>query len=503
MRSGTCSADAVVRRLVALATAWLVFAALLAPGTAAAQEEEADGDEAPAEPARYGDAELIEALRSYGFLDEWIAASPVSPEASLLRVAGGGYESQRQSFLSSLESWADLTEPVRKDLARIDAAQATTDRLRTAVLQVRDAMVTDDRLAFESDTLQALDDALGQLAELQIPEHRPGEGDDLLTQAEVRLNGLWELAEAEFQALNGKEPATVTSGIQAFVGFDALSDGLDDVDELIERGRQQIRPARERSEQLASSALAQIADLHAARMLGSSDVDGLSVVTVDAYIRGAARGGCSVDWALLAGISAIESNHGRIGGASVARSGQVSTAILGPLLDGGATEREREEADPTDDQVTTAVDAVEAARLIVRAALERSVWGLFGRVNEVARGQRALEQAVDGGNGFAVVVDSDGGRLDGNDRWDRAVGPMQFLPETWSKWATDGNGDGASDPHNLYDAAATAARFLCDLSATRGPSPSTFVLGYNDSTSYVRSVLSTAARLRSRALPAP
>ena len=101
-----------------------------------------------------------------------------------------------------------------------------------------------------------------------------------------------------------------------------------------------------------------------------------------------------------------------------------------------------------------------------------------------------------------MVVDSDGGRLDGNDQWDRAIGPMQFLPETWTKWALDGNSDGFADPHNLYDAAATAARFLCHLSATRGAAPSTFVLGYNDSTSYVRTVLSTAQRLRNRSLPA-
>ena len=489
-----------------LAVAWLVLAALLAHGTAGAQEEGApedgaDGEEASEEPERYGDTELIETLRTYDFLDEWIASSPVSPQASLLRVTGGGYESQRQTFLTSLESWADLTEPVREDLERIDAARANTDRLRSAVTQVRDALVTDDRLAFESETLQQIEDALGQLAVLQIPEHPPGEGQDPLTQAEVRLKGLWELAQAEFEALNGKAPATITSGTEAFFGFDALSLGLDETDELIDRGRDQIRSAAEESERLASSALAQIPDLHAARMLGTSDVDGLSVVTVDAYIRGAARGGCSVDWALLAGIGKIESNHGRIDGASVSRSGQVSTTILGPLLDGGATERELAEGD----QVPAVLETIEAARLGVRGALARSLAGLFGSTDTVGageRGERVGEEADDEGNGFAVVFDSDGGRLDGNEEWDRAIGPMQFLPETWTKWATDGNGDGASDPHNLYDAAATAARFLCDLSATRGPSPSTFVLGYNDSTSYVRSVLSTAARLRNRLLPA-
>ena len=105
------------------------------------------------------------------------------------------------------------------------------------------------------------------------------------------------------------------------------------------------------------------------------------------------------------------------------------------------------------------------------------------------------------GNGFAVIADSDNGRLDGNARWDRAVGPMQFIPETWSYWETDGNGDGVMDPQNLYDAAASAGRFLCHLSRTRGASPWTFVLGYNQSSTYVRNVMTAAETLGSAALP--
>ena len=105
------------------------------------------------------------------------------------------------------------------------------------------------------------------------------------------------------------------------------------------------------------------------------------------------------------------------------------------------------------------------------------------------------------GNGFAVIHDSDNGRLDGNSRWDRAVGPMQFIPETWAYWATDGNGDGTIDPQNLYDSAATAGRFLCHLSRTKGSSPYSFVLGYNQSETYVRNVMAVADAFAASPLP--
>jgi membrane-bound lytic murein transglycosylase B len=43
----------------------------------------------------------------------------------------------------------------------------------------------------------------------------------------------------------------------------------------------------------------------------------------------------------------------------------------------------------------------------------------------------------------------------------RAMGPMQFLPGTWARYASDGKGDGVADPQNLFDATLAAARYLC------------------------------------------
>ena len=488
-----------MRHLSVLTAAWVLLVALLASGTAVAQEDETEDDEVAAEPVYYGDVELIDALRTYGLLDEWIDASPISPQASLLDVHGsGGYQAQRQTFLNSLEAWADRTEQVRTDLARIDSAQANADTLRSVITQVRDALLLDDRLAYDSTTLIEIGDALGQLAAVQLPDNPAEPADDSLVLAEAQLNVLWDRAASELQALNGTEAAVTRSGVESFVGFEDLRLALLEVDQLLVRARNLIRPAREDSERLVSSALAQIPNLHAARMLGSSDVGELSVVTVDAYIRAAARSTCSVDWALLAGIGKIESNHARMSGASVSRSGQVSTTILGPLLDGGETEREADETGEVGDQLTAAAEAIETARQTARTAFANSMWSLLRGYDDI---NGVDEEPGDHGNGFAVVLDTDDGRLDGNEQWDRAVGPMQFLPETWARWATDGNNDGVSDPHNLYDAAASAARFLCHLSATRGSSPSTFVLGYNSSSAYVRSVLATAAGLRAKSLP--
>ncbi|MFE4960159.1 lytic transglycosylase domain-containing protein [Streptomyces sp. NPDC056653] len=94
------------------------------------------------------------------------------------------------------------------------------------------------------------------------------------------------------------------------------------------------------------------------------------------------------------------------------------------------------------------------------------------------------------GNGFAVIRDSDGGAYDGDFAYDRAVGPIQFIPSTWDIWGADGNSDGRSDPGNIYDAALAAGRYLCaggrDLS--RAADLDRAILGYNRSGAYLRTV---------------
>ena len=90
-----------------------------------------------------------------------------------------------------------------------------------------------------------------------------------------------------------------------------------------------------------------------------------------------------------------------------------------------------------------------------------------------------------------IVQSNQAGRV----TYARAMGPMQFLPGTWSRYASDGDGDGKSDPQNVYDAALAAARYLCSggLNLRDPAQVMTSVLRYNNSVAYARNVLGWAA----------
>ncbi|GGH47869.1 lytic transglycosylase domain-containing protein [Microbacterium album] len=141
---------------------------------------------------------------------------------------------------------------------------------------------------------------------------------------------------------------------------------------------------------------------------------------------------CGLDWNTLAAIGAIESGHGSHGGAVLGPDGRVEPEILGPVLDG---------------------------------------------------------------NGVAAIRDTDDGAWDGDRTWDRAVGPMQFIPETWNRWGADANGDGIADPHQLDDAALAAARYLCASGPVDHPEGwRRAVFSYNHLDSYVDAVAELANR---------
>lgn len=105
------------------------------------------------------------------------------------------------------------------------------------------------------------------------------------------------------------------------------------------------------------------------------------------------------------------------------------------------------------------------------------------------------------GNGFAAIPDSDSGALDGDSRWDRAVGPLQFIPQTWQRYGRDGNGDGAADPQNIDDAALSAAGYLCAAADDTGSDGlnsasgwSQAILAYNQSSVYLKDIFDAAQR---------
>jgi membrane-bound lytic murein transglycosylase B len=94
--------------------------------------------------------------------------------------------------------------------------------------------------------------------------------------------------------------------------------------------------------------------------------------------------------------------------------------------------------------------------------------------------------------GNEIIVQSN---LGGRAIYARAMGPMQFLPGTWSRYASDGDGDGKSDPQNLFDASLSAARYLCSggLNLRNQAQVMTSILRYNNSMAYAQNVLGWAA----------
>ncbi|HTE71575.1 MAG TPA: lytic murein transglycosylase [Actinomycetes bacterium] len=140
--------------------------------------------------------------------------------------------------------------------------------------------------------------------------------------------------------------------------------------------------------------------------------------------------GCHLSWPLLAGIGKVESGHAY--GGAVDRHGDTLEPILGPVLDGGP--------------------------------------------------------------GVAAIPDTDDGRWDTDDTWDRAVGPMQFIPSSWVIHGADGNHDGRRDPNNVVDAALASGGYLCtdDRDVEVEKDRRAAVFSYNHSWDYVDLVLAWA-----------
>ncbi|MGW4243324.1 murein transglycosylase [Nocardia sp. NPDC004722] len=191
---------------------------------------------------------------------------------------------------------------------------------------------------------------------------------------------------------------------------------------------------------------------------------GIPVRAVQAYgyatlVMARAQPGCHLGWTTLAGIARIESNHARFGGALIAADGTVAPPIRGVALDGT------------------------------------------------------------GGN--AVITDPVATARAGRTVYARAMGPFQFIPDTWRRWGARAAVDYqtlstalqnatpvsttalSGSPDNIDDAALAAGRYLCasggDLATGHGWRAA--IYAYNHSNTYVDQVRSAATSYDARTSP--
>ncbi|WP_455644547.1 lytic murein transglycosylase [Micromonospora echinaurantiaca] len=125
-----------------------------------------------------------------------------------------------------------------------------------------------------------------------------------------------------------------------------------------------------------------------------------------------------------------------------------------------------------------------------------------GQANNARLGPdgRALPEIIglplDGQGGRMRITDTDRGQLDRDTTYDRAIGPMQFIPTTWQGIGADADGDGRKDPHDLDDAALAAGNYLCKggRNLTIPGDWWNAILSYNDVRRYAQDVFDTANR---------
>jgi hypothetical protein len=85
----------------------------------------------------------------------------------------------------------------------------------------------------------------------------------------------------------------------------------------------------------------------------------------------------------------------------------------------------------------------------------------------------------------------------------KATGPKKVPSATWSRFASDGDGDGKSDPHNPFDATLATARHLCSsgLNFHNHAQLLTALLRYNNSLAFAKNVLGWAAAYATGSVP--
>ncbi len=449
-RTHWCRWGRIVRSPLSRRVARAMFASVVGAAmastvlaTADAQDRAGDHLEAVAFDATDG-AQIEQLLEQVGLGAAWRAATGLSEPPRALAVR---YDDRGSEIVGDLVNAAANLESTNNQHKVVTARlrQVARDEL-AAQQQERDRLIERNRAGAH---LRGMVNLLRSVAIQMFAGN--GESDDVLlgldgpalrnAQRTLELRGhtLEEMIDRRAAALEAFREATDALDVAVAKRL-ALEATLDEV----RAEARDLTRARHELDQQARAILPEAAEVFS---LASVPGDAaLSPRAVEAYMNAElvmtdVDPACRISWRTIAAVGAVEGAHGNYGLGDLQQDGTSIPRIVGVALDG---------------------------------------------VN--------IDNA---GETVAVIADTDNGLIDGDAAYDRAVGPMQFIPETWSTWAMDGDGDGEVDPFDLDDAAVTTAAYLCSYGSQRSwENWKTAVFGYNHSAAYVASVKSAHDRIR-------
>ncbi|MCU0310450.1 MAG: hypothetical protein MUE36_05865 [Acidimicrobiales bacterium] len=361
------------------------------------------------------------------------------PSLAGVQVTGSGRAEVADAYRGAL---------ARRDTAATDLAATQGERAAAADEQVRVTAVVDEATADRTSAEAEVVSLRASLRDLAVQSYMrggttAGASVDLeAVDAELRQQAMVNTVSTNKVEELRRAMAVIDRSTRAIEeGARALSTLGARLDELATREADQQRQLSTAAGEVVRTR-ATLADWRLGSDVAGTDIP---LVVLDAYVKAAERTAferpeCGLRWWGLAGIGKVESRHATFTGTRPGPDGVTLRQIIGIPLDGT--------------------------------------------------------------NNTAVILDTDAGALDGDIFVDRAVGPMQFIPGTWRSLGRDATGDGRADPHNIYDAALSAAGLLCRAGGAGLDQPEPLrraALGYNASGPYADLVVRTALDYAARA----
>ncbi|HEV3225984.1 MAG TPA: hypothetical protein VGZ52_04095 [Acidimicrobiales bacterium] len=355
-----------------------------------------------------------------------VPIATISPELANLPIDGPDYRAAQSRFDSAASALATATALAQSTTADLARLHADDARLSQLVMS---------ETATKKDATIALAQTRTGLRALAIDSYVHGQ-DEAASASDVNAATTASGHQAIRQAISD---AQIIRQRDATVAFTHAVDALrNDLESRVATRAELFTTQAAHDQAVADTArdtdtLAQRqVELDRSRVTATVVGQDYALVALDAYWRAANAmvaddPKCGIPWWALAGIARVESKHGTYGGAQILANGDEDRLIIGIPLDGTDNTQQ--------------------------------------------------------------IADTDGGQYDGDPNFDHAVGPMQFIPSTWRRWARDRN----ASPNNIYDATWSAAHYLCsggpmqtDDQLRRG------FLRYNQSDAYADEVLSVA-----------